>query len=146
MILAHVLDILVRLCLWVDHERPASSLFDDDTVFDGGVILRESADVPLLDLNGFPEERSHGDFGIVFEFEFGKSQHPVLFEIRSEIRREGTAVRDHACRDNRMCRHEIRFVVECLDILRPSDGFFGQAVGEFLRAIEFRLAFFDLAC
>jgi len=47
----------VRVTLWVDHERPAARVGDDNAVVDAEIVDRETGDLPRSDLHSITQRR-----------------------------------------------------------------------------------------
>mmetsp|Transcript_51844 Transcript_51844/g.121546 ORF Transcript_51844/g.121546 Transcript_51844/m.121546 type:complete len:254 (+) Transcript_51844:2409-3170(+) len=139
-VLAHVLDVLVGLSLRVDHQGPAPGTVDDDTVFDGELVVRQGADHPLLDLYWIPEHGRHAASFGVSHFQLRQLLSPEFLAVASDLRGKGSSVGDHASSHDAITRQESQLCVEVLNILSPSCFLSAEATNQLVRSLQLHLA------
>ena len=59
----HILDPLDGLSLWVHHQRPSTAFCDNDSIFSGKCVRRQSFDVPVTHIGWISQECGKGEVG-----------------------------------------------------------------------------------
>lgn len=103
----------VRLLLRIDHQREASTLRNEDSVFFGELIIRESFEVPVEEGDWFDEEVREIVVLGMGDLEVPHLPEECVFDENSTVfRREGTCVGHERSGHERVTDEELKLLLE----------------------------------
>mmetsp|Transcript_42097 Transcript_42097/g.120885 ORF Transcript_42097/g.120885 Transcript_42097/m.120885 type:complete len:245 (+) Transcript_42097:991-1725(+) len=124
------LDVLVRLPLRIDHQRPPPGVGNDDAVLHRQVVVRQAADGPLLDDDWLAQHVDQVGALLVGYAALVLRGQPQIHEVYPVLSRERPSVAHHASGHQGVPRQQLVLLTESLHGLRPAVLFTAEALDE----------------
>mmetsp|Transcript_11094 Transcript_11094/g.26010 ORF Transcript_11094/g.26010 Transcript_11094/m.26010 type:complete len:516 (+) Transcript_11094:417-1964(+) len=143
-LLLHVPEVLVRLALGVDTQRPAAGRRHDNAVVDREGVGREAVDDPLADLDGVAKHRLQRERVRARHLFLAKDVDPVACHRIAVPFHERAQVRDVPGRDEHVAREVGERHAQLVGHVRPPELLAAEALDELLGALQLHFAQRDL--